>query len=43
VLQGTVAGREVLQIDLLEHPLLSGWSVRGVENVAGAFASGVAL
>jgi outer membrane protein assembly factor BamA len=34
VLQGTVAGREVLQIDLLEHPLLSGWSVRGVEKLS---------
>ncbi|MBI2073499.1 MAG: outer membrane protein assembly factor BamA [Gemmatimonadetes bacterium] len=34
VLQGTVAGREVLQIELLEHPLLSGWSVRGAEKIS---------
>ncbi len=34
VLQGTIGGREVLQIELLERPLLSGWSVRGVEKVA---------
>jgi outer membrane protein assembly factor BamA len=26
ILQGTLAGKEVLQIELLEHPLLSGWS-----------------
>ena len=34
VLQGTLAGREVLQIELLEYPLLSGWSVRGVEKIS---------
>jgi len=34
VLQGTVGDREVLQIELLEYPLLSGWSVRGVEKLS---------
>jgi len=34
VLQGTVGNKEVLQIELLEQPLLSGWSVRGIEKVA---------
>lgn len=34
VLQGTLGGREVLQIELLEYPLLSGWSVRGVEKLS---------
>lgn len=33
VLQGTVGGREVLQIEVLEYPLLTGWSVRGVEKL----------
>lgn len=34
VLQGTVGDREVLQIELLERPLLSGWSIRGIEKVS---------
>ena len=34
VLQGNVGGKEVLQIELLEYPLLSGWSVRGVEKLS---------
>ncbi len=33
ILQGTVGGRELLQIELLERPLLSGWTVRGVEQL----------
>jgi len=34
MLQGTVRGKEVLQIELLEQPRWSGWSVRGVEKLS---------
>ena len=34
MLQGLANGKEVLQIELLERPLLSGWSVRGVERLS---------
>jgi outer membrane protein insertion porin family len=34
MLQGIIGGKEVLQIELLEQPLLSGWSVRGAEKVS---------
>jgi outer membrane protein insertion porin family len=34
VLQGTIGDKEVLQIELLEQPLLSGWSVRGIERLS---------
>jgi outer membrane protein insertion porin family len=34
ILQGMVGGQEVLRIELLERPLLSGWSVRGVDQLS---------
>ena len=34
VFQGTVDGKEVLRFSLVEHPLLTGWTVRGVEKLS---------
>ncbi|MFQ5807948.1 MAG: outer membrane protein assembly factor BamA, partial [Phycisphaerae bacterium] len=34
MLQGTVNGKEVLRIALVERPLLTGWTVRGVEAIS---------
>ena len=34
MLQGMANGKEVLEIELLERPLLSGWSVRGVSKLS---------
>jgi outer membrane protein insertion porin family len=32
--QGRIAGQEILRITVVERPLLTGWSVRGVEKVS---------
>ena len=34
VFQGTVDGKEILRFSLVEHPLLTGWTVRGVEKLS---------
>lgn len=33
VAQGTVDGRQILRITVVEHPLVTGWSVRGAERL----------